>query len=298
MTNWLASIGHRLSSRRRPRPSGGWPLLILLLAALLPTACARLLAPEIQPDPFAERVAAELRQTNAGLNRFTCVGRLSLSGPNQPVQSFRAAMAGELTDRFRIDLLSAFGGSAGTVASDGRHLFWVMHASGEYHKRRLGDGSLRRLIQLNVTVSDLLELLVGRIPVDRSLIARVRPDADGAQIHLDWVDRWGLARQRITLDEALQPLRATWFDPHGDPIHWVVFSGRQISEGFVLPQRIDLFGASGEQVTVQLERYAANAPLKDGIFTPAPLSSPVVDGHGEPSAAVSDGVDRAVARKG
>ncbi len=264
---------HGRSTQRR-----GWMVLALvLMTVLLATACARLLAPDTQPDPAVERLVAGLQQTNAELKRFTCVGRLTLSGPNGPAQSFRAAMAGQLADRFRIDMLSAFGGSAGTVASDGQHLFWAMHTSGEYHKRRLGDGNLRRLIHLNLSVGDLLELLVGRIPMDRSRFARAYPDTDGVHTHLDWVDRWGQTRQRITLDETLHPVRAQWFDGSGDPAHRVVLSGRQTIDGFVLPRQIDLFGPLGEQVSLRLERYTANAPLDETLFTPAlrPSAGPV-----------------------
>jgi hypothetical protein len=268
----------------------GSMVLALVLTALLATACARFLAPDTQPDPAVERLVAGLQQTNAELNRFTCVGRLTLSGSNGPAQSFRAAMAGQLPDRFRIDMLSAFGGSAGTVASDGQHLFWAMHTSGEYHKRRLGDGNLRRLIHLNLSVGDLLEMLVGRIPMDRSRFPRAHPDADGVHTHLDWVDRWGQTRQRITLDETLHPVRAQWFDGGGDPAHRVVLSGRQTIDGFVLPRQIDLFGPLGEQVSLRLERYTANAPLDQTLFTPALRQSAGPERlRPSPSASIRDG---------
>ena len=118
-------------------------------------------------------MVAGMKLTNADLTRFKCVGKIIISGPKQPAQSFRAAMAGQLSDRLRIDLLAPFGGSAGTVSSDGKHLFLVMHPSREYYKSRLGSGSLEQMIQIDVSVGDLLELLVGRIPIDAEFSARL-----------------------------------------------------------------------------------------------------------------------------
>jgi hypothetical protein len=221
----------------------------------------------------AERVVARLMQTNAGLSRFKCVGKLTLSGPNRPVQSLRAAMAGQLTDRLRIDMFAPFGGSAGSVASDGEHLFLVMHASREYYKRRFGSGNLRRMVQIDITVGDLLELLVGRIPVDADYSARWVADANGTPDHVDMLDGWGRTRQRITVDESMRPVQSVWFDSSHNPTCTLTVTGQLEVDGFVLPRQIDLVGESGERVAVAIERYEANVSLDENLFRLAPPSS-------------------------
>jgi len=218
-------------------------------------------------------MVAGLRQTNADLTRFKCVGKMTLSGPQQPAQSFRAAMAGQLTDRLRIDMFAPFGGSAGTVSSDGKHLYLVMHTSREYYKRRFGSGSLRRMIQVNITVGDLLELLVGRIPMVEEFSARLTSDGNEAQTQLVLVDQWGRTRQRVTIDDAMHPVASVWFDSHQNPLYSLTVTGTQTVDGFVLPKRIDLSGASGERVSVTLEHYEANARFDENLFIPAPPSS-------------------------
>jgi len=249
----------------------GWLALILILAAWLPSACTHFSPPDIQLDMAAERVVDSLRQINAGLTRFKCVGKLTLSGPNRPAQSFRAAMAGQLADRLRIDMFAPFGGAAGTVSSDGKYLFLVMHPSGEYHKRRFGNGSLRRMIQINVTVGDLLELLMGRIPMDAGFSARLMPDEDEVQTDLVLVDRWGKTRQRITVDESLHPVQSVWFDSSQNPVYSLTVTGQQVLDGYVLPKRIDLSAASGERVSIVLDRYETNARFDESLFILAPL---------------------------
>lgn len=250
---------------------GGWPVLFLILAAWLPSACARFSPADIRRDMAAERMVAVLRSTNAELIRFKCVGKIVLTGPEQPAQSFRAAMAGQLTDRLRIDMFAPFGGSNGTVSSDGKHLFLAMPATREYHKRRFGSGSLQQVIHIKVTVGDLLELLVGRIPIDAGYSARLT--SDEASSHLELVDRWGRVRQRVTLDESMYPVGSVWFDGHQNPIYRLAVIGTQAIDGFVLPKRIDLSGASGERVSVTLDRYEANARFDESLFIPAPPSS-------------------------
>ncbi len=273
MITAFARLLYRSSFDRAPSMVRIGSAIILILAAGLPSACTRFSPPDIQRDMAAEQMVAGLRLTNADLTRFKCVGKIILSGPNQPAQTFRAALAGQLTDRLRIDMFAPFGGSAGTVSSDGKHLFLVMHPSREYYKRRFGSGSLEPVIKINVTVGDLLELLVGRIPMDTELLPRLGVDENEVQPHLVLVDRWGRTHQRVTVDDSMHPVASEWFDGHQKPVYSLTVSGTQIIDGFVLPKRIDLSGASGERVTVILDRYEANARFDDSLFVPAPPPS-------------------------
>ena len=269
MITAFACLFHRSSFDRSTSIVRLWSAITLILAAWLPSACTRFSPPDIQRDMAAEQLVAGLRLTNADLTRFKCVGKIILSGPKQPAQNFRAALAGQLTDRLRIDMFAPFGGSAGTVSSDGKHLFLVMHPSREYYKRRFGSGSLEPVIQINVTVGDLLELLVGRIPMDTELLPRLGVDENEVQPHLVLVDRWGRTHQRITVDDSMHPVASEWFDSHQKPVYSLAVTGTQTIDGFVLPKRIDLSGASGERVTVILDRYEANARFDDSLFVPA-----------------------------
>ena len=262
-----------ITSFRFPFYMRGWSALILLVAAWLPSACTRFSPPDIQRDLAAEQMVAELRLINADLTRFKCIGKMVMSGPNQPDQSFRAAIAGQLPDRLRIDMLAPFGGSAGTVSSDGKHLFLVMHPSRKYYKSRLGSGSLEKMIQMDITVGDLLELLVGRIPMDAEFYARRASDENEAQPHLVLVDRWGRTRQRVTVDDSMRPLASVWFDDRQNPIYTLSVNGTQTLNGFVLPRRIDLSGPSGERVTVNLDRYEVDARFDESLFSLDPPSS-------------------------
>ena len=273
MTRASFAFRRRSSSDRFFSSAGGLAALILILAAWLPSACTRLIPPEVQRDVPAERMMAGLRQANADLTGFKCVAKITLSEPNRPKQSFRAAIAGRLTDHLRIDMFAPFGGSAGTVSSDGTHLFLVTYPSRDYYKKRIGNGSLRRIIKVDVTVGDLLELLVGRFPMDTALSARLMSDEGAARTRLALIDRWGRPRQQITFDEALHPVRAVWFDVHHNPIRSLMVAGRQTIDGFVLPSKIDLSAESGQRVSVEIQRYEANAHFDESLFTLAPPSS-------------------------
>ena len=270
MITAFSCLQHRSLSDRSPYCMNGWSALILLIAAWLPSACARFSPPDIQRDLVAEQLVAGLRLTNADLTRFKCVGKISMSSPKQPAQTFRAAMAGQLSERLRVDMFAPFGGSAGTVSSDGKHLFLVMHPSREYYKRRFGNGSLEKMIQINVSVGDLLELLVGRIPMDAEFSARLVPDKNEAQPHLELVDRWGRTRQRVTVDDSMHPVASVWFDSHQNPIYTLTVTGTQTIGEFVLPMRIDLSAPSGGRVSLTLDRYEVNARFDENLFIPAP----------------------------
>ena len=258
---------------RMLQPTTALGLLLLALFVGLTSGCAPLIPSRQQLDPAAEETVVRLKRINAELTRFKCVGRLTVAGPSQPKQSFRAAMAGQLSQQLRIDMFAPFGGAAGTVSSDGDHLFLVMHPTRKYVKKRFGRGSLRRIIQIDLTVGDLLEILVGRIPMDEGLSARMEPDANGLENHLVLVDRRNRIRQRISLDGGMLPVRSEWFDHDQRSDFSLTVDGRQKIAGFLLPQRIDLSAATGARVCMVLERYEANTQLNEGLFVPARPSS-------------------------
>jgi hypothetical protein len=261
----------RIPSTTRGRRRRAWPAILLILLAALPSACTRFYAPPMRRDMAAERLVKRLKQTNTGLVRFKCVAKMTLTGPQRPLRFFRTAMAGALPDRLRIDLLSPYGGSAGAVASDGKHLFIAMYRSHKYYKKRFGKGSLHRLIDVDITVGDLLDFMVGRIPINDDRWARLKPAEDNPRSELILRDRWGGTRQRVILDSAGRPVRSTWFDSRQHEIYSVAFTGQRDIGGFVLPQNIDMTGADGQRISVALVRYTANAVLNDRIFVLPPL---------------------------
>jgi hypothetical protein len=252
-----------------PRPV---PAKRVLLAFILTTAlfsgCTRYPPVEKDPDAAAEKLASGLRQVNKNLTRFTCVGKIRLTGPEQPAQSFRVAIAGKLDDQLRIDLFGPLGGAIGTMASNGEHLFLVLHSSRDFHKKRLGGGSLRRLIRIDITVGDLLELLVGRIPLAGQKEMQLEKEPAGSRKQLVLADQRGRIRQRITLDDDLRLHGSHWLDSRQRFTHRLTIEGRQVIDGFMLPKRLELTGADGQRAELTLERYHPNVNLLPNLFTP------------------------------
>jgi hypothetical protein len=244
-------------------------VLFTVLWAL--TACSRLSPYPVERDLAADRIVSGLKQINAGLEQFKCVGKMTLSGKDRSLQSFRAAMAGKLANQLRIDMFAPVGGSNGTFASDGRHLFLVIHASREYLKKRFGNGSLHRFLKIDVTVADLLTLLVGRIPIDDALLPRMGGGGDGRSFCVDLKDRGGKLRQRVFVDAFLIPVRSEWFDGQQKMTHAISLGEHKTIDGFRLPMRIDLIAASGGRLNMALERYEPNAGVSADLFAPAPL---------------------------
>ncbi len=253
-----------------------WLAVLTAMLVFFLTACSRFSSISPDRDWVAEQEVVRLRRTNIDLTQFKCVAKIILSQPNHPSQSFRAAMAGRLTDHIRVDMFAPFGGSAGTFAGNGKHLFFVMHPSNEYYKKRFGDGNLHRAIKVDVTVEELLELMVGRIPMNDRFFAQYiqqnsEKEEDGT--YLTFVDRLGKVRQRIFYNSSMKPIRSEWFDKNEKPIHSVTVQGLQTINGFVLPVHIYLFAESGRRVSLSLERYQANAPMDESLFTIIPPSS-------------------------
>jgi hypothetical protein len=273
MTAFISSFLQHLLTKRRMSFYKHKTVWVGVLILVLTTACSHFGTLPLPRDPAAEKMIETLKQTNIDLIRFKCVGKITVSGPKQPAKSYRSAIAGQLNDHLRIDLFAPFGGAAGSVASDGKHLFLVMHASGKYYKKRFQNGSLSRFVKMDVTVGDLLALLVGRIPIEDERIAQSMPLEDTDHSVVGLVDRRGNTRQKIILDTDGRPLRALWFDPHGKPMLALEISGQQIIDGFLIPTQVDLSAASGQTVSIRIERYQANPSLDKTLFVLPPISS-------------------------
>ena len=246
---------------------------LCMLALVMATACSHLVSFPMPRDPAAEKIIDTIKQANIDLVQFKCIGKITVSEPRQPVQSYRSAIAGQMNDHLRIDLFAPFGGAAGSVASDGKYLYLAMHASRKYYKKRFSNGSLYRFVKIDVTVEDLLELLVGRIPVDDERLAQSLSVDDADYPGVCLVDRQGKIRQKIILDTDGRPIRALWFDQHGKQMLALKISGRQAIDGFILPKRIKLLAGSGQTVSIVIDRYQANAILDQSLFVLPPISS-------------------------
>ena len=244
-----------------------WLHMVSLLTMCLPVACSHLIAPTIPKDVKAEKIVSEVVQGNTALTGFTCVAKIVLAIPDQPVRSFRCAIAGRQNNRLRMDLLTPFGGSSATIASDGSHLFADIRSSGEFYKRRIGEGDLSRFAGIDLTVGELLNFLMGRVPVDTTHVARMVQGTTMGRIQVELIDRRTIVRQRITVDEAYRPIEAQWLDERKTPTRTLTFSGTMTTDGFVLPETIQLTAASGMRITLSIQRYKPNAAISDGIFT-------------------------------
>jgi outer membrane lipoprotein-sorting protein len=249
-----------------------WQLVCLLVGAWLPIACTHF-PPAVSGDPAAVRLAADIRDANGQLKGFRCMARMTIAGSNHPPQTFRAAVAGRLPDRMRMDMLTPFGAPAANFSSDGRHLYLVNHQSRDYYKTRMGSGSLRRLIHVDISVTELLGLLMGRIPVNPQWTARMIADPEGAAPGLAFFDHRGVERQRIRVDSANRPVEAVWYDRRHRLVHRLTIDGRQEVDGFTLPVCLELATDAGDRVTVRLNRYEPNVHFDDSVFSLEPLPS-------------------------
>ncbi|MDL2269146.1 hypothetical protein LJC71_07695 [Desulfosarcina sp. OttesenSCG-928-A07] len=235
--------------------------------------CASLTPVARQPDPDAEAIVACLEKTNAGLSRFKGIGEIRISLPDQSVQVHRIAIAGEMKDHLRIDLLSPVGGSAVTFSSNGKHVFVIRHTPPvEYHKKRARSGIFRRLVGVDIQISDLLALFLGRIPIESGCTARMTVD-DAGDVPSEGVslaDRKGRVRQQVFLDAEGNAENAVWFDKNGNPVHSLSCSGKYLVDEFVFFRQFELVTPDKTRLAVKMDRYFPGADMGEDLFSPVP----------------------------
>jgi len=255
-----------VASRSRDR------LLRCLLTAVLAlclTACARPFVRTPGGGDEGRRLLARLEETNRGLWAVKGVGSFSLRLP-EGSRSARVAWIAAAPDRIRLHVFGLLGQGRLTLAADGRRITLHSAADGRFYSRRADDPDLQKVVGFPIHVSDLVSLLMGRIPLRDHTRTRVVPDAGGSGgLVLSLDGFWG-SRQKITFDARGRVREAAYFGAAGGLRYRVTLTARRRVDGYELPQELRLSTEDGRRLRLVVSRCWANPALPEGVFRLAP----------------------------
>ena len=149
-------------------------IITALVIACLCSSCAALKpARELTVTPV-ERTAqvrnllATLKTQNEALVNFKGIGNFTISQNGLTQFDQRVAWIGEKPVKFSIAVLIS-GYPAVKLAADGRWLYYleVQGQETRFRKMATSDPDLKRLISIPVSVSDVIALLSGRVPLPK-----------------------------------------------------------------------------------------------------------------------------------
>lgn len=230
---------------------------------------------EISPADKVSEVRdllAVLRTENDSLRSFKGIGQIKISQKGRFYLDQRVAWIGEKPAKLSIAILIS-GYPAIKLATDGEWLYYLETQGTEtgFKKIRASDPSLKNLISIPISTSDVITLLAGCIPM---------PEFDSVDftqeegIHgyvLVLRKKWWGIQQKIFYDESqLRVYRIDVFQGSDTLVYRAEMDQVQAVGGFEVPFRIKLSADNGNDFQLDIDRCWVNVELPSAAFILTP----------------------------
>lgn len=244
--------------------------ILIPITALFLSSCAGLSDMFLGKPEISEAAAgliSSLERLNGGLKSFNGVGKIKLWDRNGTRFS-RVAWIGAEGNRIRIQDIANPSGMI--IASDGKRFYFVSNYEGRYIEKKASDPDMKRIVSIPIRISEIVELMAGRIPLREYRSAKVATDETSGESVLVLL-KWREAVEKIYFggDGHVQKVEA--FDAGTALVYRVEFDkAKTVSEKYRIPFRITVSNDAGEGFQLSIHRYQANVPVEPAIFSPAP----------------------------
>lgn len=215
---------------------------------------------------------SSLQTQNDALINFKGIGNIIIRQNGLTQFDQRVAWIGEKPVKFSIAVLIS-GYPAVKLAADGRW-FYYLEVQGEdtrFRKMATNDPDLKRLISIPISVSDVIALLSGRIPLPEFDSVEFNRETSNQECVLILADSWWGVQQKIFYDASLsRVLRVDVFHRSGALRYRAEVESTQQVEGFRVPRRLKLSNNEGIDFRLDIHRYWANVDVQPSVFVLTP----------------------------
>lgn len=261
--------------------------LALVCIILFPSGCAHIpflsfsYPPKISPG--AEELLDRWSSQNNGMNSFKGIGKAKLS-INGRTQVARVAWLGIGVDQMRIEVLAITGQPIASYANDGQWVYLLARQPLKFYKKRASSVSLKKVLDIPVSSSELQQLITGRIPIRTYNAAAIIPspnpetaqaaekaDPDFEERIMELKRFWGITVQRIKFDPRsglVQHIEV--LNNKGDLDYRASMGNRANISGYQIPLRIDIADGEGRSFKLNIQQYWADIPVDQAVFTLTP----------------------------
>jgi hypothetical protein len=252
--------------------------IILLTTVFLITSCAFYKPSkelEITPASKATEIRnllSTLQTKNDTLKTFKGIGKIKL-GQNGNIQvDQRLAWIGEKPSKLSIAVwISGF--PAIKLATDGQWLYYLESHEQEtiFRKISASDPSLKQIISISISVSDVVMLLTGGIPIRKFNSLNLIEAKEGNGYVMVLKDRWWGLREKIYLDASRSQVhQIDVFDRSSALTYRAEIENLQSVNGYQVPFGLRITNNAGAEFQLVVDQYWANVDPPAAAFTLAP----------------------------
>jgi hypothetical protein len=159
------------------------------------------------------------------------------------------------------------------LATDGKWLYYLETRGHDtvFKKIAASDPSLKNIISIPITASDIVMLLAGGIPLRKFHSVDVIEDKSGNGYVLVLKERWRGIREKIYFDESGSQVRQIdIFDRSGLLKYRAEIENMRSVNGYQVPFRLKLSTGEGADFLLDADRYWVNVELPTSVFVLAP----------------------------
>jgi hypothetical protein len=182
------------------------------------------------------------------------------------------AWVGEKPVKLSIAVLIS-GYPAVKLATDGKWLYYLeVHGQDTtFRKFPASDPSLKKLISIPISASNVITLLAGQIPMPTfDSAALIEEEATPGYV-LVLKEKWWGVRQKIYYDQSLSEVRRVEvFNRSGALKFRAEIESVQSINGFQVPSRLRLLTHDGADCLLNIDRFWANVDPPPSVFVLAP----------------------------
>lgn len=240
--------------------------IISILCVLCLSACATLPKPEQIAE--AEAVLSKLQNKNSGLKSIKGLGNIRFND-FKIMQSSRVAWLGSKEGNLRIGLLTMTGQPATSISYNGEYLYFFSHFDRQYHKQQTQSPDLDRLLMIPMKTSDLISLLMGRVPVCKYRGAKIVKDDNGQGEVLVLQNDWGNVVEKIYLAENRNDFSKIEMTDMSNVTYRAELSYFKDIDGFRVPSVMSVSGKKAE-FSLAIDKYITNASVAPDMFVLLP----------------------------
>lgn len=235
--------------------------VVIIILSLFISACATLPRPEQTAE--AEALLAKLQAKNQGLKSFKGIGTIRFKD-KEISQSSRVAWLGSQDGLLRISVLGVAGQPAASIAYNGENLYFFSHLQGQFYKQKSADPDLEKLLSVPMKASELISLLMGRVPVVKYSAALIERNNSGRSCVLILKSGWGRDLEKIYLDDSRNNIeKVEIFD--GSLVYRAEPAEPKRTDNYQIPFALTVSGKKAE-FSLSVDRYWINTSLSPDMF--------------------------------
>jgi len=245
------------------------PCFLAVLCCLL-CHCSVRYSGEVPPsDAWLQTPAGKMLQEvltpNSGVDAIKGLGRIKMWQDGQ-LSTFRALWIGRQPDQFRLEVLADTGQPLISFASDGRRFYLLSYSDNRLYNRKASENGLKRIISIDMTVADLLNLLSGRLPIQQGGDVRFDEGGDAGPA-LIVEGKACRCIETVFLDASRGTVRAfERRERNGKLLFRAIFEKSGETDGFQMPVSMTIYDDDGAKIQIAVERCWVNPVLTEDQF--------------------------------